>query len=152
MAGPAFNNGRKPPQSIPPQRPFEQRRGEINTQQAIEVAPTTLTGLVTIEGAGEATVDVTFPIWFVEEPGMFFGGRLGPNQTVSSGNLPTVSVVVLFFREVEVDPSVYYVGARLAIVTSGGAEQQMIVHWHAEGKAIANPSSPGTATTTDSEI
>lgn len=152
MAGPKFNGQRKPPMAIPAQRPFESRRSDINQQQAIEVAPTTLTGFVTIQGAGETTVDVTFPVWYIEEPGMFFGGSLGPNQSTEGGNLPTVSVVVLFWRTTFVDPSTYYNGARLAVVTTGRGDQEMKVHWHAEGRAITNPSSPGTSLSTESQI
>lgn len=126
-------------------RPFETRRADLARVEAALIKPTRVTGFELTHGAGEATIEVKFPVWFVQKPSMSFGGELDEGEFVEEGKFPTVSVVVVSWvmAQKERDGG-WFVGAALAVVTTGKDDQRMWVHWQAEAKAIANPSSPGS--------
>jgi hypothetical protein len=122
--------------------PFEQRRSEVAHVDDQSIRPTRVTGFELTVGAGEATVNVDFPVWFVEKPSMSFGGEFEKNEYLVERRFPTVSVVVVEWKIALPDRpgGGWYVGAILATVTTGRREQRVWVHWQAEGKAIRNPS------------
>ena len=125
-------------------RPFEQRRGDLNRMEGFLVKPTRVTGFELTIGAGEVSIDVKFPVWFVEKPSMSFGGELEEGEFIQDRKFPTVSVVVVRWEKAQAERGGgWFVGANLAVVTTGKKDHRMWVHWQAEGKAIANPSSPG---------
>lgn len=98
------------------------------------------TGFVTVQGTGEASLDVYFPVWYVERPGISFGCELDAGHSAVEGSFPTASVVVgRWITETRGDLSTWYRGAHLLIVTTGTEGHQVIIHWHAEGKAMVNP-------------
>lgn len=118
----------------------EQRRAEIGRVQDTTVKLHRNTGFVTVQDPGEVALDVNFPIWFVERPGMAFGGELAEGHSAEETNFPTVSVVVLrWITKTRGDLSTWWTGATLGIVTTGREGHKMVVHWHAEGKAMVNP-------------
>ncbi len=126
------------------QQPFEARRGDVSRAQSVEVQLTRISGTILVEGAGEITVPVSFPVWFVERPGFSFGGELSDNHWPAEGNFPTISVVVTKWDINERSTyGRFYRGADLAIVTEGQNDQQMWVHWHVEAKAFMNPIDQG---------
>lgn len=141
MMPPAPRFGDKPRAraNLPGQKPTETRRGVVDRTSAMGVNDTKITGTHQIEHAGEISIDVAFPVRFVEEPDPSFGGVMSPNQAPEASNFPTVSVVVLQWFTVEANGATHYVGARLAIVTTGKADHKMRVKWHMEGRAIRNP-------------
>jgi hypothetical protein len=120
--------------------PFDQRRGAVNRIEAMTGKVHRVQGFFTLTGAGERSVEVDFPVWFVENPVLTFGGELAPNEFPEAGYYPTVSVVVLAWKLKTPTPEVnYYVGAHLGAVTTGKAAQVLIVHWQVEARALRNP-------------
>lgn len=135
---------------MPPRAPvfsaLERRRADLGRVDDFVIKTTRVTGFVLTEGAGEAAHDVEFPVTFTERPSMSFGGELADNQFVEDLAFPTVSVVVISWIKSMtgrvgggLDAPGWFVGASLAIVTSGKTDQRMWVHWQAEGKALRDP-------------
>lgn len=122
--------------------PWEQRRTNIERINSMQVQLTAVSGFVQVNGAGEVLQDVNFPVWFTEKPTFTFGGELMPGSPPVSGKYPTVSVVVVNWTMEQRGYGNYYVGAKLAIVTTGDSLHQMIIHWNMEAKAIRNPIGP----------
>lgn len=125
------------------QRSLEGRRWTVDRVESMGVHLFRCAGKTLVRGSGEVAVDVYFPVTFTEEPVMTFGGALDLNEPLEDGNFPTVSCVVAKFLKKEKqqgeDAGLYYVGATLAIVTTGRADQFMNVHWVAEARAFQNP-------------
>lgn len=133
--------------------PLDYREGQRNRLNASTVKITRTVGFVVTHGAGEGLVDVVFGNRYIEKPALSLGGELmTPALTV--GSYPTVSVVVVSWAteskttKPELGPQVYYLGAKLAIVTTGPPTQDMVVHWQVEGKALAGPTDTATGTGT----
>lgn len=126
--------------------PFERRRADLNRLESNTIRPTRVTGFQLTHGVGEAIIDVTFPVWFIHRPSMSFGGELEEGDFVEDNSFPTVSVVVTSWAKAQEERAGgWFTGASLAVVTTGKAGQRIWVHWQAEGKAIANPSSAGVS-------
>jgi hypothetical protein len=99
-------------------------------------------GFLTVDKAGEVSVDVNFPVRFIERPSLSFGGELDGNHFPEAGNYPTVSVVVARWTKDLIDTTRdegFYSGATLMVVTTGKSDQKMIVHWQMSGRAFKNP-------------
>jgi hypothetical protein len=127
---------------MPASSPFEQRRVKIETQQSMQIQLNNVSGFIQVNGAGEALQDVNFPVWFVEKPTFTFGGELMDGHSPIKTKFPTISVMVARWNKEKRGYANYYVGASLAIVTTGDVTQQIIVHWSTVGKAIRNPIGP----------
>jgi hypothetical protein len=119
--------------------PFENRRAEVDRQDAMGISNHRISGFLTVLGAGEVAVDVPFPLWFVEKPAFSFGGELAEGHSAEALNMPTVSCVVLRWATQTREMATYWTGANLAVVTTGKEDHSMVVHWHMEGKAFVNP-------------
>lgn len=120
----------------------EDRRQHVNSVNDQLIKPTRVSGFYEIAFQGTATtqeiaVDVEFPVWFVDRPGMSFSAEL-MRDILEPGNFPTISVVVVsWVKEHDVRPGGgLFTGCRLAIVASGRAGEEMIVHWQADAKAM----------------
>lgn len=111
----------------------------------------TVSGEFIVMGTGEALVEISFPVTFVEKPHLQFGGELSPNSVITDGAFPTVSVVVGHWNsEDRGGIAAFYRGATLCVVTTGVPEQSMSIHWSMTGRAITNPVSEGD--TADSTV
>lgn len=110
----------------------------------------TISGEFLVDGAGEALVPVNFPVVFIEKPRFHFGGELSPGSVITDGQFPTVSAVVGTWTYMERQVQPFYRGATLCVVTTGPAEQKMMIHWTMTGRAITNPVSAGD--TADSTV
>lgn len=119
--------------------PFEQRRADLDRIDSMMVKVHTVTGWLDVTNAGEASVDVNFPVWFIEKPGFYFGGELADGFSPVETDFPTISVMVLRWDIETRGLGEYWVGATLGVVTTGAADQKVTVHWHMEGKALRNP-------------
>lgn len=112
--------------------------------EAFRVKPTSVSGRELVKQetrAGEALIDISFPVWFTEIPCMTFGGELAAGDFVQDRRYPTISVIVVEWTKKQADRigGGYYVGARVAVVTTGKTGQQIWAHWRAEGKAMRTP-------------
>lgn len=123
----------------PPQMSFEQRRGSVERQNAIQGAIFRVSYFLEVAGAGEASVKVNFPVSFQEYPGCYSGGALAPGQTLVDTNFPWCSVMVADWDTVVKNNHLYYIGATLSLVVGGPATQIAVLHFHVEAKALQNP-------------
>lgn len=123
----------------PPQMSFEQRRGTVDRQQAIQGGVFRVSYFMEMAGDGEATIDVNFPVGFTEYPACFMGGALAPGQVLVDGNFPWCSVMVGTWKTLEKGNRSFYVGATLVLTVGGPTSQNSILHFHVEGKALQNP-------------
>lgn len=107
---------------------------------ALGVQMTECSGTVFIEGPGEATQPVTFPVAFIERPTISGGWELVENQSTEVGNLPTCSVGVISWVTNKPDNvRTYWIGALLCIVSTGKDDQLLYAHWQMRGRALRNP-------------
>lgn len=125
--------------------PFERRRADLDRLQSNAVQFNRVSGFELTEGVGETTIDVEFPVWFVHKPAMSFGGEMEVGESIEAEHFPTVSVVVVTWTKAQEDRvgGGWFIGARLAVVTTGRDGHKMWVHWQAEGKALSTPSGSG---------
>ena len=121
---------------------MEARRETVKRIDAMTVKVTRVSGRVLVIGTGEVTVDVPFPVNFIERPVFNFGGELDENHRATAGKYPTISAVVTTWtkvKEVVGSTDGYYTGASVAVVTSGQTGQQLWLHYSFEAKAVSNP-------------
>lgn len=120
---------------------LEQRRVDVERVEGMAGALHSVVGFIEITNAGEVTVDISFPVRFIERPAFTFGAEMQENSQIIAGSFPTVSGVVLRWNFGIRDESGarYYDGATLIIVNTGTTDQQMIFHYKMEGKALRNP-------------
>lgn len=124
----------------------EQRRGQVEADRAIQGGHMVAEGIIDLLGTGEVTVEVPFPVTFVEMPIVLGGGIVGVNQRIVPGEFPTVDVQVLRFDEI-INPatpdSPRYRGCTLIIVVEGAADDEDTYKshawWTARGRALTNP-------------
>lgn len=120
---------------------FKMMQSEQARVERFQAKPTSATGRELLLNPGEALVDVTFGVWFIERPTMTFGGELEVGEYVVDQNFPTMTGVVVEWTRQKPDRSNggYFVGARVAAVSTGRDGHRIWLHWRAEGKALANP-------------
>lgn len=132
----------------PTQAPLEDRRGVIERIEGMAGRVHRVQGHFSKKGAGEASIEVRFPVWFIEKPIFTFGGELAENTSPTTRKFPTISVIVLNWILQEYPGDInYYIGAILGPVSTGTSDQEIIVHWQFEGKALRNPTSDSGGTT-----
>jgi hypothetical protein len=97
-------------------------------------------GFFDVVGSGEALLDVPFPVWFMERPLFTFGGEMAPDQVLTTGAYPTLSVLVHRWRMKD-HPGAksYFTGATFIVVSGGADDQKLLVHWQMQGTALRNP-------------
>lgn len=100
-------------------------------------------GKFLINGAGEASQFVKFPVSFIERPNFVTGGELNPGSVATSGSYPTISCVISSWEIQQLGNAgfakEYFTGAYILVVTTGVSTQKMWVHWRATGRALSNP-------------
>lgn len=114
-----------------------------------------------VNGSGEASQTVNFPVAFIARPTLSYGYELHPDTSPVTGSFPSGSCVVhRWITDPPFDAStsasvnfskIYFKGAYLLVLTTGPTAQKLWVHWTAQGKAVVNPGS-GDGITTDSQI
>lgn len=145
---PTFQPAKPRPPTV---APLEERRGTANRLDAITGKLHSVQGFIEIIGSGEALLDVNFPVWFMDKPTFTFGGEMAPDQVLTTGQYPMLSVLVHRWRMKDYPNGVsYYAGATLIIVTTGTDDQKLLGHWQAQGKALRNPT--GETVTADGVI
>lgn len=121
------------------QQPVEARRGAVEQGKNVQAQVFQVYGRVDISGAGEATFDANFPVWFQEAPQISFSGELTGNQILTAGQYPTISVMVRRWTQKRRAGAMYYVGAQFIVVIDGPTETTAIAHWQCEGVGLTNP-------------
>lgn len=127
-------------------RALEQRRGVVERARAVEGDAYFVEQVILLVGVGEATIDVKFPVEFVEKPLLTGGGGAGDNQRIIPGAHPNWRVGVLRWDIVEhpeAPDSPGYRGCTLLINCEGAREDettfQSEAYWCAQGRALTNP-------------
>ena len=131
----------------------ERRREDLQRIDQMSVKVTRVSGRVLLIGSGEATVDIPFPVYFVERPIFGFGGEMDDNFRVEALSFPTISAIVVDWVRVKAIENVtpgYYESATVAAVTTGQSDQQIWLHYSFEAQAIRNPIT--TATTLEDTL
>jgi hypothetical protein len=121
----------------------QQRRArDVQQKQSMTGQVAHLEGRIRLDQPGEALVDVTFPVTFIEIPIISGDGwDLEPGSALEAGNFPRVrSCGAVFFAYYESSTGArFYTGARLAIEATGHTGMQLNVHVTITGKALTNP-------------
>lgn len=92
-----------------------------------------------VNGAGETTVNLNFPILFQERPALSCAGELAEGSVLQAGSFPWCSAMVASWVTEERNGQTYYTGAKVAVVVGGPSRQKSIVHMNVEGKALQSP-------------
>jgi hypothetical protein len=127
---------------------IDQRRDDVKRIGDMTVKVTRVSGRLLVQGTGEISVSVNFPVRFTERPIFTFGGELDLSSSPVAGSFPSVSCVVVNWDKIGVvtgGSDGHYIGATLAVTAGGSATQGMWIHWVMEGKAIRNPYSSGNS-------
>lgn len=129
---------------------LEARRGEVERDRAVAGGHWVAEGIIELLGTGETTVDVKFPVKFVERPLVFGGGGAVDNQRIVTGEFPIWQVGVLRWNRTtrpDVPDSPMYIGATLVIVVTGAVDDEATFQseawWMARGRALTNPTVGG---------
>lgn len=129
------------------QSTIERRRHQLEQADEMTVRHSSVEGWAAVDGAGEAVVDVKFPVLFCERPVFTFGHELSDNVWPTQGAFPTVSATVVTWSFVTRGPTKrYWDGARLAVVVGGPDGMHSLLHYSFAGKAFRNPVLPDTGT------
>lgn len=119
------------------------QRGVRDTARVEDMAAkiTRFIGRVLVVNAGEAAVEVNFPVLFSQRPIFGYGGELDENHHATLLSYPTISAVVTDWVTVPTGVGLEprFRGARIAVVTTGVPDQQMWLHFSFEATAIRNP-------------
>lgn len=96
---------------------------------------------IKLVGSGEANMEVTFPVVFVERPSFVFGHELEENHSPEATNFPVCSATVLrWILKERPDDRAYYVGCDVGAVALGKSDMESYVHLVFKGDAIRGPS------------
>ncbi len=127
---------------------METRRETVRRIDAMTVKVTRVSGRLLVGGQGEGSVDVPFPVEFVERPIFNFGGELDVNHRATAGRYPSVSAVIVDWVIIGANNGTegHFKGATLAVTSRGTAGQKMWIHYTFEGKALRNPLNATDAT------
>lgn len=127
-------------------RGLERRRGTVERARANEGGVYIVEGIIELVGIGEVTVDVRFPVTFVQKPILLGNGGVAENQRIVPGSFPTWDVGVLRWDRIygsDTPDTPRYRGARLIVVVTGAFEDETTfeseAYWSARGRALTNP-------------
>jgi hypothetical protein len=114
-------------------------RGQATLARVNDVAAqqTWVMGRIAVEGIGETTVDVKFPVTFGEKPFPILGGGEYLGKTPTWNEFPTAQAVVIAW-ETGTSTNDRYTGATLAITTTGRQDQIVYVSFAFVGVALTN--------------
>lgn len=123
------------------QRQAEARRGDVDRIEGIQAKHVRILGQVPIDGAGEVTFPVRFPVRFIEKPLMTSGWDMDGESDAITGNYPTVSIGTIDweYQDFDDDYGQYWVGALVAVRTTGQTGLRIYANYIFEGKALLNP-------------
>lgn len=127
-------------------RAIESRRGTVERSRAMTGGIYVVDGIIELVGVGEVTIDVSFPVTFIEMPIVIGGGGVAENQRIVAGEFPSWRVGVRQW-DLRIDPafpdSPTYRGCNLVIVVDGARDDentfQSRAFWMARGRALTNP-------------
>lgn len=120
------------------QRALAAQRSYTETLDEQSVRNGTAAGFVELEGEGESTVEITFPIRFIEKPIFTVGLELAENVWLSFGSFPLWSATIGGWTTVAAENEPLIVGALIGVYVNGAARS--ILHYQFQGRSLTNPS------------
>lgn len=121
-------------------RRMNMARADTKGFNDMAAGPTRCSGQFLLDSAGEAEVQVNFPVKFSQKPLLSFSGELRSADMNTITRMPSLGVMVLSWIMEDNPPfSVLYTGAVLGVVSEGPPGQRMFVTWHMDGVAFSNP-------------
>lgn len=123
----------------------QRQKGASNqaASKSMEGRVHSVSGSVELSTTGEATVDVNFPVIFVERPNFTFGGGVLPGSVLTDGSFPRINGAVVAWQTQKANDSlvenVRYTGVTLSIVSYGTQDQRFFLDFRFEGVALVNP-------------
>jgi len=138
---------------------LERRRWSIANSRDVLGTEHVIKGRTQLQGSGEATINLTFPVLFIEPPTFTFGAELALGSVLEAGQFPIVSCCISAwgpngegaFRPdapseeaiqagaADISLREYYTGAVVACVATGPSAQNVYIHWMFTGVALTNP-------------
>lgn len=99
-----------------------------------------LHGKIKVNGDGQASATIPFPVTFGSIPAFSFGFHLDEHQIPDGRTFPTVNSGIYSWTKIATGiTGVYlYTGCTLTIVTTGNP-RFLWFHWHIEGHGYRNP-------------
>lgn len=114
------------------------RNDRIEAQQSKVIS---IYGVIAVDKPGEATVDITFPVTFIERPCFNAGLEMQNNESVVLGNYPVYGVTVNRWTYKQATENIrYWVGCNLAIRIQA-PKGRFFVHYEFLGQALRSPGS-----------
>lgn len=134
----------------------QRKKSEEANQTDVLGVEHVLKGRSQLQGAGEATISITFPVTFIEPPILTASYTLAEGSVLEAGQFPIASIGVAAWGPNGEGPEMpdatdgqnyslrtYYTGAMLACVVTGPSVQNAYVNWVFMGIAITNPYTSG---------
>lgn len=115
---------------------LQRHRAYVENLGAQAVRDGAATGFIDVEGQGECTANISFPVRFLEKPVFSFGLELAENVWLQWGSFPEYSVTVGAWTTEPADGEPLYVGALLGIFVAG--VDRSIVHYRFTGRSLTN--------------
>lgn len=121
----------------------ERRRRDVNRVDDMTAKDTTVTGRHLVSGTGNVLFRADFPVAFSKRPFPSITGELDLGQELVTGAYPTAGGVVSSWQiigAVEGAFDGYFVGAWIAVTTTGGTDTQRIwINYSFHGEALRSP-------------
>lgn len=121
-------------------RAIQDQRRHAETLNEQTVKDGTAAGFVDLDGAGETTVEVTFPLQFFERPLFVPGLELTGNSYLEWGSFPDWSATVAAWRTQTISETVLYIGALIAVRARN--INRAALHYSFTGRIFTNPAGP----------
>lgn len=123
------------------------RRNYIEHLDAQAVRNGAVEGFLHVDGVGEATAEIYFPVEFLERPVFAPGFELDGTAGLVEGSFPLWAATITSWKTKGSPLRRTYVGANLAIVVFGPKGQQGFLHYSFRGQSFTNPTGNDTSVT-----
>lgn len=124
----------------PLQVALDTRRRDVDRIDSMLVDRCVVEGTFKMLGSGEGSIDINFPVQFIEKPIFNSGYELESGHAPSSGEVPTCTATVIDWKTVKrPGDALYYVGCRVVVRTTGNSTLESHVHVYFHGKHLKNP-------------
>lgn len=120
----------------PGTQPLEQRRQQIEQVEQLSGGVFRCAYFFAVTGAGEKRVSINFPVRYPTMPACSHGASLEPGSVIEEGNAPHGAATVIDWK---FDGQNQYIGADVFLIMYGADDQDAVIHFQVEGKALQAP-------------
>lgn len=111
----------------------------FDVQKDQEVRNGCIIGFITLGNIGEMIATIRFPITMFEKPIFTHGWELGDNQWPKEGAFPVCSATVVKWTTIDLNGTIGYQGAEIAIVVFGFEGMTTLMHYSFMARSFTNP-------------